>query len=157
MPVRFAREDELDRINALRKQVNDLHAAGKPDTFKQGFGPELRDHIHTIWNDPAQKIVVNERGGTICGFAILHHIVRPETPYMYERDFLDVDEFGVDAAYRRTGAATEMIGFIREYAQKKGFRKIELNVWEFNADAIAFYEAAGFSVYRRYMEMKLPE
>ena len=31
--VRFAKEDELERINELRKQGNDLHVAGKPDVF----------------------------------------------------------------------------------------------------------------------------
>ncbi len=32
--VRFAKEEELTRINELRKQVNDLHVAGMPQTFK---------------------------------------------------------------------------------------------------------------------------
>ena len=50
-----------------------------------------------------------------------------------------------------------MIRFIREYAQEKGFRRLELNMWEFNRGALAFYEAAGFTTYRRYMEIRLPE
>ena len=74
---------------------------------------------------------------------------------MYERDYLDVDEFGVDAAYRRRGVASEMIHFIRAYAQERGFRRLELNMWEFNRGALAFYEAVGFATYRRYMDMFL--
>jgi GNAT superfamily N-acetyltransferase len=135
--------------------VNDLHVAGKPEIFKPGFPKELADHIYTIWNDPDQRIVVNERNGAICGFAVLHHIRRPETPFMFERDYLDVDEFCVDEACRRTGVATELIGFIRKYAKAEGFDRVELNMWEFNRDALAFYEAVGFTTYRRYMEMKL--
>ena len=46
-----------------------------------------------------------------------------------------------------------MIAFIRAFAAEKGFRRIELNMWEFNQDALAFYEAAGFTTFRRYMEM----
>ncbi len=110
MNVRLAEEKELERINELRKQVNDLHA-------------------------------------------ILHHINKPENPFMYERDFLDIDEFCVDEAYRRRGAAAAMIDFIRDYAVKKEFHRIELNMWEFNQDALKFYEAAGFATFRRYMEM----
>ena len=34
MVIRFAKEDELEKINVLRKQVNDLHVEGKPDVFK---------------------------------------------------------------------------------------------------------------------------
>ena len=93
--------------------------------------------------------------GTICGFAVLHHIVKPATPFMYERDFIDVDEFCVDKDYRRQGVASEMITFIRNYAKEKGFNRIELNMWEFNRDALAFYETVGFKTYRRYMEMKV--
>ncbi len=151
--VRLARENELERVNELRKQVNDIHVAGKPDVFKPGFDEVLQNHIYTIWNDPEQSIAVAEKDGVICGFAVLHHINRPESPFMKERDFLDIDEFCVDEAFRRQGIASEMIAFIRGFAKEKGFHRIELNMWEFNQDALAFYEAAGFRTFRRYMEM----
>ena len=155
MELRFAREEELDRVNVLREQVNELHVAGRPDIFKPGFPQELRDLVREIWNDPEQEIVVAEQDGELCGFAVLHHIRRPETPFMVERDLLSIDEFCVDSAHRRQGVATEMIAFIRGYAAEKGFRRIELNMWEFNRDALAFYMAAGFTTYRRYMELYL--
>ncbi len=153
MTARLAAERDLERVNELRRQVNDLHVQGKPDVFKPGFSKELQDHLYTIWRDPEQNIVVCERAGTVVGFAVLHHIFKPENPFMRERDFLDIDEFCVDEASRRQGAATEMIDFIRGFAKEKGFHRIELNMWEFNQGALAFYEAAGFTTYRRYMEM----
>ena len=155
MNVRFAKEDELDRVNELRRQVNDLHAAGKPDVFRPEFSRELRDFIRVIWNDPEKRIVVAEQAGTVCGYAVLHQIHKPESPSKLARDYLDIDEFGVDAAFRRRGTATTMIDFIRAFAREKGFGRIELNMWEFNRDALAFYEAVGFATYRRYMEMDL--
>ena len=48
-----------------------------------------------------------------------------------------------------------MIQFIKDWAKEQGFRRLELNMWEFNRDALAFYEASGFKTYRRYMEMDL--
>ena len=155
MQIRFAQENELLRINELRKQVNDLHVEGEPDVFKPGFNNELSNYIYEIWNDPEQEIVVAELNGTICGFAVLHHICRPDNPYMYERNYLDIDEFCVDDKWRRKGIATALISFIRDYAREKGFNHLELNMWEFNHDALAFYEAAGFVTYRRYMKMPL--
>ena len=155
MTIRFAKENELERVNELRKQVNDIHVEGKPDVFKPGFCDELRDYIYAIWNDPEQEIVVADCDGVICGFAILHHIFKPENPFMYVRDFLDIDEFCVDEAYRRQGVATEMVSFILKYAKEKGYPRLELNMWEFNDGALAFYEAAGFKTYRRYMEIML--
>ena len=153
--VRFAKKEDLERVNELRKQVNDLHVAGKPEVFKPGFSKELQAYVYDIFEDPLKKIVVCEAEGVICGFAVLNHITKPENPYMYERDFLDIDEFCVDEAFRRKGFATDMIRFIREYAKGEGIGRIELNMWEFNRDALAFYDAAGFKTYRRYMELFL--
>ena len=155
MPVRFAEKKDLERVNELRRQVSDLHVAGKPEVFRPGFPRELQEYIYTAWKDPRQAIVVNERDGVICGFAVLHHITKPESPYSYGREYLDINEFGVDEACRRQGVATEMMDFIKEYAKEKGFHKIELNMWEFNRTALAFYEAVGFSTYRRYMETEV--
>lgn len=155
MAIRFAGEEDLDRVNELRKQVSELHAQGLPGVFKPGFPDELRDFIHTIRSDPEKNILVCERGGAICGFAVLHHVAKPESPFKYASETLDIDEFGVDEACRRQGIAAEMIGFIRDYAKEEGFDRVELNMWEFNRDALAFYEAVGFETYRRYLEMKL--
>ena len=153
--IRFAKENELARVNELRKQVNDLHVEGKPEIFRAGFNDELQDFIYKIWEDPEQKIVVAELNGVICGFAVLHHIHRPESPFMQERDFMDVDEFCVDKEYRRQGIATEMISFIRNYTNEKRIKRHQLNMCDFNQDALAFYEAVGFKTYRRYMEMEM--
>ena len=153
MEIRFAREDELDRVNELRKQVNDLHVEGKPDVFKAGFNDELYNHIYDIWNDPEQEIVVADADGIICGFAVVHHIYKAENPFMFERDFIDVDELCVAERFRRQGIATEIITFIKDYTKEKGFKRIELNMWEFNQGALEFYEAVGFNTYRRYMEL----
>ena len=153
MEIRFAKEDELERINVLRKQVNDVHVAGKPEVFKPGFCEELQNYIYAIWQDPEQDIVVADKDGELCGFAILHHIYKPENPFMYVRDFLDIDEFCVDVNHRREGIATALIDFIKKYAKEKGYHRLELNMWEFNEGALAFYEAAGFETFRRYMEM----
>ena len=155
MEIRFAKETELDRVNEIRKQVNDVHVAGKPEVFKPGFSKELQDFIKVIWDDPEQEIVVAVEDDEICGFAILHHINKPENPFMWERDFLDIDEFCVDEKHRRKGVATQLISYIKEYAKDKGYHRLELNMWEFNESALEFYESVGFETYRRYMEIML--
>ena len=154
MEIRFAKEEELERVNVLRRQVNDLHAQGAPEIFKAGFPDELRDYIYAVYLDPSKKIVVCDDAGAIRGYAVLSRIVKTETPFMREQDFLDIDEFGVDASCRRQGIGTRMIGFIREFAKSAGIDRVELNMWEFNQDALAFYESVGFVTYRRFMKLK---
>ena len=153
MIIRFANEEDLPAVNLLRKEVNDLHVTGKPETFKPGFPPALRDYVYELFRDPEKDIVVAEQDGALLGFAVLHELHRPETPYMWERHYLDVDEFGVAEAARRQGIGRALIDFIREVAAERGLPRVELNMWEFNQDALAFYEAVGFRTYRRYMEL----
>ena len=112
MIVRPAEEQELERVNVLRKQVNDLHVEGKPNIFKANFYDGLSDYIYEIWNDDKKEIIVAINEGEIVGYAVLAHINRAETPFMYERDYLDIDEIGVDKDYRRHGVASEMISYI---------------------------------------------
>ena len=64
--VRFAEEKDLDKVNELRKQVNDIHVEGRPDIFKAGFCQELRDFARILMNDENSDIIVAERDGIIC-------------------------------------------------------------------------------------------
>lgn len=155
MEIRFADKNELEKVNEIRKQVSDLHSKGRPDIFFPEFEGEIRDCIYEICDDETKKIIVAVEKDEICGMAVIQEIRKPAGVYQKARDYIEVDQFGVKDTFRRQGVATKLVEFIKEYARKKGFPKLELNMWEFNQDALAFYEAAGFSTYRRYMEMDL--
>lgn len=128
---------------------------GRPDIFRPGFCQELKDVVYGMWQDEDKDIIVAERDGVICGFACVEYIERPQSPYNLERKFYHVSEFGVDTAFRRQKVATELFAFMREHARKKGFGRIELDMWEFNEGALKFYESVGFCTIRRYMECSL--
>lgn len=153
MQVRFAEPKDFDAVNALRRQVSELHAAGRPETFKAGFCDEMRDLLYTFADDSEKAILVADAEGSVAGYAILHAIHKPETPFMVERRYIDIDEFGVDEARRRQGVGRAMIDFIRSYAAQQGCSHVELNMWEFNQSALRFYESVGFTTFRRYMEL----
>lgn len=153
--VRLGTIEDLERINELRKQVNDLHVNGRPDHFKDGWNEELKNHAKEMLEAENKDILVAERNGVICGLACVDYIDLPENPYRFARQFYRVSEFGVDKAFQRQGVATELVEFMKQDAKEKGFGQIELDVWEFNEEAREFYKAVGFECIRRYMEMKL--
>lgn len=153
--IRYATADELPQVNELRTQVNLLHAQGRPDIFRPGFCEELRERVYQEFGDEGSDVIVAISGGAVCGFLIAQYIRRPESAYCHPREFYRVEEFGVSPAYRRQGIGTALIAFCTEEAKKRGFSKMELDVWEFNRDAQQFYEAVGFHTYRRYMELEL--
>lgn len=153
--VRFAKKRDLDRVNELRKQVNDIHVEGLPDVFKAGFGNGIRDLAKVILEGEKSDIIIAERDGIICGMACVDYVNRPETPYGKARSFYHVQEIAVDVEFRRQGVAKELLEFMVADAKKRKFDKIELDVWEFNDSAIQFYEKVGFSQTRRWMEYRV--
>lgn len=152
MNIRFATEADLPRVNELRRQVNDVHVAGKPEMFRADFGEALQAHLYTLFSQEDHAVLVAETEAGIVGFACVKFVDRPETPYRSAPRYLDVDEFGVDESCRRQGIGRELFGAIRELARERGLNRIELNMWEFNEGALKFYESIGFSTFRRYME-----
>lgn len=150
--VRPALEDELPRVNELRRMVNDVHVNGRPDIFRSGFCDALAEHVYDKFDSPDSGVLVALLDGTVCGFAIVEYIHRPQSPYNLERSYYHVEEFGTDPAFRRRGVATAMVAYMRADAKARGFKKLELDMWEFNRDALAFYESVGFRTFRRYME-----
>ena len=72
---------------------------------------------------------------------------------MCERNYLDVEEFCVSEDARRQGVGRGMIDFIRKPARQRVFGRVGLNMWEFNQDALVFYENVGFTSFCRYMEL----
>ena len=51
--------------------------------------------------------------------------------------------------------AEDVVGLFAAQAQEKGLERIELGVWEFNADAIGFYEQLGYTTLSRTMSKPL--
>ena len=152
--IRFAKPEEAERINELRRQVNDLHVNGRPHHFKPGFNQELRDYVYMYLAGGIGYAAVDEEDGLIRGMVLVDYIDRPESPYRYAERFVHIAEICVDDHCRRQGIGKGLLDFVKADAKEKGFSRIELDVWAFN-DALAFYEAEGYTVFRRYMELNL--
>lgn len=155
--VRFAEEKDIPRINELRRQVNELHAQGRPDVFKSGFCQELQDRVYELWRGEESDVIVAEKDGVICGMAGVEYLSKQESPYCNARKIYYITEFGVDEACQRQGVGRELMDFMRADARAKGFSSIELDMWTFNETAQKFYEAIGFQTFRRFMEWDLKE
>ena len=154
--VRIAKPEDAERINELRRQVNELHVNGRPNHFKAGFNQELRDHVYLYLTGGIGYAAVDEEDGQIRGMVLVDYIDRPESPYRYTERFAHIAELCVDENHRRQGIGNRLLDFVKADAKEKGFSRIELDVWAFN-DALAFYEAEGYTVFRRYLELKLDE
>lgn len=157
MLIRMATHADAAQVNELRRQVNDLHALGKPDIFRYGFNRELQEHLFTYMDAADKAVLVAETADGIVGFACLEFVDRPASAYSHARHYLHVGEFGVDEKHRRQGIGRALFAGIRSLGIDRGYGRIELDVWSFNEDALRFYESIGFHSYRSYMEYNIDE
>ena len=89
--VRYATREDLPRVNELRQQVSELHAAGRPDIFRPGFCEALQQHVYQLFDAPEFDVLVACVGETICGFAAVQYVDRPESAYLCARRFYHED------------------------------------------------------------------
>ena len=157
MEVRYARREELERINELRRTVHALHAAGRPDIFRGDISAGLSEYLYEAFGSGEMDVIAALSGGEVCGYAMVKYVEKPPSPYTLPLRYYRVEELGVDERFRRQGAARALTEFMKKDARERGFSRLELDMWEFNRDALKFYEAAGFSTYRRHMELWLEE
>ena len=112
--VRYAAREDLPRVNELRQQVSELHAAGRPDIFRPGFCEALQQHVYQLFDAPEFDVLVACVGETICGFAAVQYVDRPESAYLCARRFYHIEEFGVDDGFRRHGVGRPCSGSARQ-------------------------------------------
>ena len=155
--VRPADCEELARINEIRRYVNDVHVAGRPDTFRPGFSRELEQILYRRFETENWVILAAVVDEEIAGFATVEYLDKPESPYNLARKMYHVEEFGVAPQFHRKGVATALVAYMKRDAAWRGYPRIELDMWEFNQGALAFYENVGFQTYRRYMELWVEE
>lgn len=155
--VRYAKREELESVNKIRKQVNEVHVKGRPDVFREDGWQVIEPLVYKRFDEESSGVIVAAIEEEIVGFAVVQYIVRPESPFKKEQKFFHIEEFGVDEHHRRKGIATALINFAKADAKERGFHRVELDMWEFNAGALAFYESVGFRTMRRYMESYVEE
>ena len=153
--IRKAEKGDLEQVNTLRFQVNTIHVEGRPDIFRAGFCDEMRDRLFEVFSSPDYDVFVAEYEGKIAGFATVEYATKPLSPYNKERRYYKIEEFGVDEGCHRQGVGSALMTYLKNDAKEKGYEKLELDVWEFNTSAVNFYEARGFSCYRRFLEVDL--
>lgn len=148
--VRLMRPEELDRVNVLRREIQELHHQGRPDFFRPP-SKEHEDAARTLLDEGA-RMAVAVCGGDILGYALFRFVHREANPYMLERSFAHVEEICVSAGHRCKGVGHALMAFVRQSARENGYERVELDVWSFNESALRFYESEGFQPYRVFLE-----
>lgn len=156
--IRAARRDDYEGLCAVMRELDVFHANALPHFFHPIEEParSLQWFIDMLEN-PEALLLVAEHDGMIVG--VLSGLVRqnPDLPMFVPRRWLVVDNVAVLNAFRRMGIGRALMQQAHTWAQEQRLAEVELSVWEFNAEAITFYEELGYTMIVRRLWKGLEE
>ncbi|HVU02876.1 MAG TPA: GNAT family N-acetyltransferase, partial [Polyangiaceae bacterium] len=91
----------------------------------------------------------------VIGVALVLLKQSPEFPVFRPLSYGVIDAIAVDAGWRRRGAGRALVAAATAWAESRGAAWLELGVYEFNRDALAFYDALGFQTASRKLRRPL--
>lgn len=147
---------DCERIRPLQQEIADLHYRHRPDLFKkearffteQAFADRLNDPNHTV-------LIAESQHGEVAGYAFAWIVsVKNHSSYT-DFDFMYIDDICVSKGFRRNGIGKKLFENCVQTARKYGCKTVELGVWAFNKEAIAFYRSCGMTDRICRMEFQL--
>jgi len=150
--IREATEEDYGELCEVFEEVDALHRVALPHVFREPVGPaRSKEFISGIIANEDAALLVAEGDGRIIG--LVYIIVREasDIPIVVPRRYAVIDAIVVRKRFRRSGVGRWLAERAHRWAIDKGVTQVELNVWEFNRGAIAFYERLGYTTAYRKM------
>ena len=152
--VRKAEVRDSERIIEMLLQICEIHHSGRADLFKKNGKKYDKNELFLILKDEKRPVFVAvDENDVAVGYAFC--VINSFSGLTAVNDHVSIyiDDFCVDKDCRGRGTGKIIFDKIKDYAKQIGAYNIELNVWEFNKPAIAFYESLGMETQRRRMEI----
>ena len=145
MNIRQATPADSFLLSSLCMDVQRLHAEYHSEVFKTPQSADFAaDFFDKMLADPAATIYIAEEDSQALGYIFCNLIERPETPFTYPNRFLHIDQISVRPDAQGHGVGTALMKQVEKLARELGVSKIQLDSWDFNTKAHAFFEGLGF-------------
>ncbi|MCA1054125.1 GNAT family N-acetyltransferase [Rossellomorea aquimaris] len=152
--IREAAKNDYEIVHRLQKQVHELHTKERPDHYKAADTTLDKEYFFNLIDGENTKIFLLEDDQPVA-YTILTIKNTEDRPILVPKKVVYMDDFGVDVTYRGKGLGKAFFRKIVEFAKDIEADSLELGVWEFNEDAIKFYESMNLKTKVRRMELKL--
>ncbi len=154
MNIRNAQIDDVNRVSELMLQVAKIHSSARRDIFKEKNIEEIKNEVNNRMNNK-ENILIAEENNSIFGVIIYKIKEVREHKNLKDRTVLWIDELVVDENIRGKGIGKSLFLEVNKIAKENNCNAVELNCWNFNRQAIKFYEKCGMNTQRLIMEVKI--
>ena len=150
--LQLATKADREAVNAIAKQIHDMHAAWRPDIYMSIEEHYTQERFMEAIRD--RQLYVAKLAGEVAGFAVLKKCTY-DWPGVVKRSVLMVEEFGVQEFCRGHGIGKAMMEDIHALARAFGCTDLQLRVYPQNDDAVGFYQKCGFEIQNIGMQKKV--
>lgn len=150
MEIREAKIEDLEQIISIQEQISRIHYENRPDIFKYKSKIEIENVAIDTINDKDKKcIIATDDTLKIYGLLICKIKYIKEHINLKDARTLWIEDIGVDEKYRKKGIGKQLLKEAEKIAKKLKCKRIELNCWNFNKDAINFYKSIGMNTQKK--------
>ena len=153
--VRRATLNDYPSIASIGRESQDLHAHAYPTIFQSETPGFAEEHVHSLIEDERSAAYVAEEDGYILGYVFLHAQRVSYQDIFQPRMVAEITDIAVAAQARRKGVGHFLFETALGWARHLHAERLELTVWEFNREAISFYESNGMRAINRTMSLPL--
>ena len=150
MNIRNAQIDDVNMVSELMLQVAKIHSSARRDIFKEKNIEEIKNEVNNRMNNK-ENILIAEENNSIFGVIIYKIKEVREHINLKDRTVLWIDELVVDENLRGKGIGRSLFLEVNKIAKENNCNAVELNCWNFNRQAIKFYEKCGMNTQRLIM------
>lgn len=152
--IRKAEIEDFNKVHRLIIQVHKLHVKERTDIYKD-VDPMNFEEFKNELSNSNNIYLVAQLENKIVGICFSQIKEISNNRIMKDRKILNIGDICVDEKYQRNGIGKKLYNQIVQIAKEKNIHNVELMVWNFNKNAIKFYENLGMNVKNLKFEQKI--
>jgi GNAT superfamily N-acetyltransferase len=150
--IRLGTVADYPRARAVIAETFTFHQQAAPMFFQESDAPPpTLAAIEEMLQDGAGAWFIAEQEGSVIGFVTVQLRPLAQEPYLVAERRALVQNLGMLSAWRGQGIGRTLMEAAEAWARQHGATRLVLNVWEFNAPALRFYESLGYSAFSHNM------
>ncbi len=151
MKIRVATTEDVPTLARLNGTVQRIHAQAIPKLFRCDAPRALVEAgFREMVSDPSAFWLIAEDPEPI-GYLYATFRDREETWFRPAHKICNISHVSVERGDQRCGIGRALIERLFQEAASRGYDRVELDVWSFNAEAKQAFERLGFRVFNERM------
>ena len=153
--IRPAVKEDHPAITTIGFETQQIHAEAYPGIFRHGVSGIPFEYFTRTVEGEDTTVFVAQVEQQVVGYVFLNVHDAPPYGYLMPRRVVEISDIAVLRAYNNKGIGHQLFAASVAWAKARGATDLELQVWEFNKNAIAFYERLGMAPINRTMQLSL--